>query len=61
MSQPNKADLVAKIMTILNQQCEDPVEAMIKEAEAMLQVARALKGLSPGDARATIRAVANLI
>ncbi len=61
MAEPNKADIVAKIILILNQNCADPVESMIAEAEAMLKVAKALKGLSAADARATVRAVANLI
>jgi hypothetical protein len=61
MAEPNKADIVALVLLILDQNCADPVEAMIAEAEAMLKVAKALKGLSPADAKATIRAVANLI
>lgn len=61
MNEPNRIDIVAKIMTILQQNCADPVESMIAEAEAMLKVAKALRGMSPADARATMRAVANLV
>jgi hypothetical protein len=61
MAEANKVDIVARIMLILNQDCADPVEMMIAEAEAMLKVAKALKGLSAPEAKATIRAVANLI
>ena len=51
MNEPNRIDIVAKIMTILQQNCADPVESMIAEAEAMLKVAKALRGMSPADAR----------
>jgi hypothetical protein len=61
MAEPDKADIVARILLILDQGCADPVEMMIAEAEAMLKVAKALKGLSAAEAKATIRAVACII
>jgi hypothetical protein len=58
---PNRVELVQKISEILKTDCADPVESMIAEAEAMLKIARALRGQGPAEARAIMRAVANLI
>ncbi len=56
----NKMDIVQKIQNILGTHCDDPAEQIIMEAEALLAIGKALKGLSLPEARAVMRAVAEL-
>jgi hypothetical protein len=55
-----KIQIVKRVKEILDACCEDPSEAMIKEGQALVDIGKALKGLSIAEARATIEAVAQL-
>jgi hypothetical protein len=55
-----KIQIAKRVKEILDACCEDPSEAMIKEGQALVDIGKALKGLSIADAKATMGAVALL-
>lgn len=55
-----KIELLKTIHEILSDCCEDPADAMIKQGQALVQIGKALKGLSLSEARATMQAVSQL-
>jgi len=53
-------DVLKRIQEVLIENCENPSESMIKEGQAMIEIGKALKGMSLSEARATINAVTHL-
>ena len=59
--QPNRAELVSAVCEIIENVTADPAAEMRAQAEALLRIADALEGMSPRDAKATIRAVREMM
>lgn len=53
--------VIHKVQTILQGCCENPSDQLIREGEALVAIGRAMRGLSPAEARAAISAVALLL
>jgi hypothetical protein len=56
-----KQKALLRIGEILNRYCDDPIAEMMKEGTAMLEIAKALEGQSLQEARAIIKAAAELV
>lgn len=57
----NSFEVIRKVQTILQACCDEPSAQLIKEGEALVAIGRALEGVSPAEARATLNAVALLL
>ena len=55
-----KLEVIQHVREILAEHCEDPSDALIKEGQAVMEIGKALKGMSLAEARATLNAVAQL-
>ena len=55
-----KIEVIKQVREILAQRCEDPSDAMIKQGQALVEIGRALKGMSLSEAKAIINAVDQL-
>ena len=56
----NRAEALAKVKEVLEADTADPAAELRKMGEVLMKIGAALDGLSINDARAVIRAVANL-
>lgn len=56
-----KTEIIEKCLEVLQKECEDPAEELIKTGNALIGIGNALKGLSLAEARATIMAVSQLV
>lgn len=55
-----KTEIIEKCMEILQRECDDPAQELIKMGNALVGIGNAVKGLSIVEARATIQAAAQL-
>lgn len=55
-----KLQVITQVREILAAHCIDPSDEMVKQGEALAAIGKALKGMSPAEARATMNAVAQL-
>jgi len=56
-----KTEIVEKCLEVLQKECDDPAQELIKIGNALVGIGNALKGMSLADARATIMAVSQLV
>ncbi len=56
-----KTEIMEKCLDVLQKECEDPAEELIKTGNALVGIGNALKGMSLAEARATIMAVSQLV
>jgi hypothetical protein len=56
-----KTEIVENCLEVLQKECDDPAEELIKTGNALVGIGNALKGMSLADARATIMAVKQLV
>ena len=57
----NRADLVAKVVSIVRSETNDPAAELVRLGIALQRVGEALQGVTAAEARAVLEAVAKLV